>query len=86
MAQSWGKRIRALREKAGWTQVQLAAAAKVCPSTVSGWERGTISLSVGSALSLSRTFGVTLDELLNEPSAPRLASAKRLRRAEALSA
>jgi transcriptional regulator with XRE-family HTH domain len=40
-----GKELLALREKLGWTQVQMAAAVLVTPNTVARWERGERTIS-----------------------------------------
>lgn len=34
-----GKELREIRDKLGWTQVQMATALKVAPNTVARWER-----------------------------------------------
>ena len=43
-----GSQIKALREKLGWNQVQLARELLVHPMTVSRWERGIMHLQPGN--------------------------------------
>jgi transcriptional regulator with XRE-family HTH domain len=40
-----GSELRAIREKLGWTQVQMATAVRVTPNTVARWERGERTIS-----------------------------------------
>ena len=39
-----GKELRAIRDKLGWTQVQLAEALGVTPNTVARWERDEVGI------------------------------------------
>ena len=59
-----GRRIRALREQRGMTQVELARALKLPQSNVSEMERGARGLTVHQALKLARALRVTTDTIL----------------------
>ncbi len=58
--------IAYLRQKAGLTQQELAARANVTHQAVSKWENGSSIPDLQTLITLSRLFGVTLDELLTE--------------------
>jgi transcriptional regulator with XRE-family HTH domain len=49
-----GVKIRALREKLGWTQVALAEAIGVTSNTVARWERGEMAISEPTARLLQK--------------------------------
>ncbi len=55
-----------LRQRMGLTQQELAAKANVTHQAVSKWENGSSIPDLQTLLTLSRLFGVTLDELLTE--------------------
>lgn len=59
-----GKRIVALRERAGLQQQQLAKQIHITKSTLSAYESGTRPLTMESAKRLRRRFGVPMDWLL----------------------
>jgi transcriptional regulator with XRE-family HTH domain len=40
-----GKELRTIRNKLGWTQVEMAKAVRVTPNTVARWERNERSIS-----------------------------------------
>ena len=40
-----GSELRAIREKLGWTQVEMATALRVTPNTVARWERAERTIS-----------------------------------------
>lgn len=62
------KTIRELREQRSWTQLQLAIKLGVTPVTVYNWERGKTEPKVAQFRSLSRVFGVSMDDIaLPEP-------------------
>jgi transcriptional regulator with XRE-family HTH domain len=66
MPQSFGKRLTALREKRGLSQIELARLASVAPSTLNYLEhdiRSGEKLSLGIAKRLALALGVTLDHL-----------------------
>ena len=58
-------RIRALRERRGWSQAELGRRAGVAASTVNRVERGeTTTLSLGNLERLARALGVSPRSLL----------------------
>lgn len=65
-AEIFGKRVRELRLKAGWTQEQLAEAAGITTTYTSDLERGTKVPSLTVILRISRAFRVSVGELLRE--------------------
>ena len=65
-AEIFGKRVRELRLKAGWTQEQLAEAAGITTTYTSDLERGTKVPSLTILLRISRAFRVSVAELLRE--------------------
>ena len=60
-----------LRQRMGLTQQELAARANVTHQAVSKWENGSSIPDLQTLMTLSRLFGVTLDELLTEVLADR---------------
>ena len=58
-----GERLRALREKKGLTQEQLALLAGVRQSVVSKIERGVIDPRFSTMQALARALGMRLDKL-----------------------
>jgi DNA-binding transcriptional regulator YiaG len=40
-----GRELRAIRDKLGWTQVEMATALRVKPNTVARWERHERTIS-----------------------------------------
>jgi putative transcriptional regulator len=63
-------RIRALRETAGLTQVELAKRVGVTRQTLIAIEQGRYSPTLELAFSISRVFGVPLDDVFQYPSVP----------------
>lgn len=60
--------IRELRLAKGWTQLALANALSVTPSTVHNWESGRYVPKVQQLRQLAQTFGVSSDDIkLAEP-------------------
>ena len=57
------KTIRALREAAGMTQLELAIRVGVTPVTVYNWERGRFEPKASQLRSLARVFGVSMDDI-----------------------
>jgi transcriptional regulator with XRE-family HTH domain len=55
------KTIRALREEAGMTQLQLANELGITPSTVYNWERGRNEPKASQLKALALLFGVSMD-------------------------
>jgi len=64
-----GRNVRRLRDARGWSQSELARRSGVSQSFISELERGKREDALGGILqALARTLGVTVDELLREPS------------------
>jgi transcriptional regulator with XRE-family HTH domain len=57
------KTIRELREKRGETQLQVAVAIGVTPTTVFNWERGQHEPKASQLRALARHFEVSMDEI-----------------------
>jgi len=55
-----GQQVRLARHEKGWTAAQLAAAAGVSPTTLSGIENGSAPISVGNVLNVAAIAGVPL--------------------------
>ena len=66
IASEVGSRIRALREEAGLTQSELAAAAYVTRQSVGNWERGSTLPDVQSLQLVARALNTTVDGLLGD--------------------
>lgn len=66
-----GRRIAALRQKAGWTQAELARRIHVSTSAVGMYEQGRRVPAVPILVALSREFGVTTDYLVSGYPTPR---------------
>ncbi len=60
-----GKKIRALRLKAGFTQEQLAEKLGIGAQSVSKWENGATMPDIASLPYLAEVFGVTIDDLFD---------------------
>ena len=56
--------IRALRNKKGLTQKELADLVHVTPQAVSRWESGDVEPSVATMQDMAKIFGVSIDELV----------------------
>lgn len=62
-----GKLIKERRRALGMTQMQLAVALDIgSVAMLSGWERGAQSISTPNLLKLSKTLGVSMEDLLVE--------------------
>jgi len=61
--EAMGQRLRDLRQGAGFSQPQLAAAASVPVASLRNWEYGRRALMFSSAYRLARAMGITLDLL-----------------------
>ena len=68
-----GKRLRRLRQKKGWSQVELAEKLGVHRMTLSRWEAGKGDPPIEVAASMSEIFGVDPDWLFEVDPEPRLA-------------
>ncbi len=57
--------MKALRERRGWTQYQLAVASRLAPATIHKIETGkTVSPRVDALQSIAAALGVTTEELM----------------------
>lgn len=63
-----GQRIRAEREKLGYSQEQLAQMMYVSRQAVSKWENGQSYPDIEKMMELAKLFAISLDELVNEDS------------------
>ena len=63
-----GPRLRTARQARGWTLDDLAARAKISPSTLSRLESGKRAASLELLLPLTRLLGVRLDDLVRAES------------------
>jgi transcriptional regulator with XRE-family HTH domain len=61
-----GARIKALRERAGLTQEELASRCDLGVGTLAGLEQGRRQAQKATFVHLARGLGLTLDALLNE--------------------
>jgi transcriptional regulator with XRE-family HTH domain len=60
----FGEKVKAVRTKAGLTQEQFAQRLGVTRQAVSNWENGRNLPDIEVVIAMSRTFGVSLDELI----------------------
>ena len=60
----FGERVKAVRMGAGLTQEQFASRIGVTRQAVSNWENGRNLPDIEVVMPISRTFGVSLDELI----------------------
>lgn len=67
MAESFDKRLKALRNKAGLSQEELAKALDVSVMSVCRWEWGERIPRANDLNRLAQALNVTIDELLNGP-------------------
>ena len=65
-----GERIAQLRKEHGLTQVQLAKLLGISQQLMTAHERGTRKVPVSMLPKLSKIFGMTIDELLENKQAP----------------
>jgi len=63
---SIGNKIKGYREKNRMTQKDIAEILEVEPGTVSKYESGMIEPNISSLKLLAETFGITVDELIND--------------------
>lgn len=63
-----GDRLRALREKCGYTQQHLANVLNIDRSTYSYYESGKTTPDISSLVVLANVFSVSLEELLGQES------------------
>ena len=60
------EKLTGLRKEKGMTQLELAEAVHVSRQAVSRWEVGTSMPTMENLACLSRIYGVTVDDLLND--------------------
>lgn len=65
--QRLGRRIAALRNERGLTQVQLAQILEISQQQVLSFEKGRRKVPVSILPQLSKALGVTIEELVGEP-------------------
>ena len=53
-----GEVIRILRDKKGWTQVELARRSGICPTNLSSLENDQVDIGKRRAQALAKAFGV----------------------------
>ncbi|MPM30227.1 hypothetical protein SDC9_76775 [bioreactor metagenome] len=58
--------LKALRLKAGYTQVAVAKRLNVHPSAVCGWESGRFFPKTSTLVQLAELYNCSVDELLKE--------------------
>jgi transcriptional regulator with XRE-family HTH domain len=61
----FGRRLRCLREKRGWTQVQMAELFGLDRSYLADVERGNRNISIVNLDVIASGFGLTLSQLLS---------------------
>ena len=59
-----GRRIQELRTARGWTQQQLAEAARLDRTYISGLERGKQNPTLGALLRLARSLDTPVEQLV----------------------
>lgn len=64
-----GERIKAARERKGWTQLAFAREANVSPSSVQRWEAGGLP-PIRELIRLAGVLGVATDELVEQTEEP----------------
>ena len=64
------ERLYELRRKAGITQSDAAEALDVSRQTISKWETGIAAPGRDKLLTISKLYGVSLDDLLENPAPP----------------
>lgn len=64
------KRVKELREAAGWSQVDLATHAGTTSTTISAIETGRTSTNLDTIGNIAECLGVNLAELFNESKVP----------------
>jgi transcriptional regulator with XRE-family HTH domain len=61
----FGRRLRELRKKKGWTQVQMADALGIDRSYISDMENGKLNVCLPTLEVLSQGFGISIAKLLS---------------------
>lgn len=65
---SLGKKLKYMRECAGYSQNEVAKKLNISRQAISKWENEWTSPDIDNLLLLSKLYGVTVDELLNDSS------------------
>jgi transcriptional regulator with XRE-family HTH domain len=65
--QQFGRRVRQLRERKGWSQERLAAEAQLHATYLSGVERGKRNISLENITKLARALEVPIAALFDDP-------------------
>jgi HTH-type transcriptional regulator / antitoxin HipB len=65
IAVSFGKRVRQLREKRGWHQVDLAAHSGLGRTFISNLENGKHEPKLSTIKALADSFGISMGKLLS---------------------
>jgi transcriptional regulator with XRE-family HTH domain len=68
--ETMGQRLQRLRQQAGLSQSQLAAAADVPIGTLRNWEQDRRTPLLDTAARVAKAIGVTIDELATETPLP----------------
>jgi transcriptional regulator with XRE-family HTH domain len=61
----FGKRLKDLRKKKGWTQVQMADALGIDRSYISDMENGKLNVCMPTLEVLAQGFGVSMSKLIS---------------------
>jgi transcriptional regulator with XRE-family HTH domain len=59
-----GKKIAELRKKKGWTQVEFAEKLNIQRTALTRIELGNVNSTISTLLNISKTLGITIDELV----------------------
>lgn len=78
------EKLIALRNEQGFSQSEAAEKLNVSRQAISRWERGTSAPSIENLISLSKLYGVSLDQLLGNGTQAPLPEAEKTERAEEL--
>ena len=62
----FGERLHDLREKAGFTQAQVAEHLGISARAYAFWERDTVALKTDQLVALAKIFGVSVDYLVGQ--------------------
>ena len=62
----FGKRLRDLRKKKGWTQVQMADALGIDRSYLSDMENGKLNVCLPTLEVLAKGFGITMSQVISK--------------------
>jgi transcriptional regulator with XRE-family HTH domain len=68
------KTIRELRDRQGWTQLEMANRLGVTPATVYNWERGKYEPTASKLRQIAQLFNVSMDDIALVSQAPKKAA------------